>query len=116
MNNIMDKTELEEKYEIALNKMYFTLHKIIKILEEEKQTHENNLSIRDYNALYVSTTNLKEEVDATMGAIYDVLPLYKGEIVVEKQTIELEEKYFNFIKELTKDSRMGTYVKKIENK
>ena len=60
MENIMDKTELEEKYEIALNKMYFTLHKIIKILEEEKETHENNLSIRDYDALYASTTNLKE--------------------------------------------------------
>ena len=102
MENIMDKTGLEEKYEIALNKMYFTLHKIIKILEEEKETHENNLSIRDYEALYSFTTNLKEEVDATMGAIYEVLPLYKGEIVVEKQTVELEEKYFNFIKELNK--------------
>ena len=45
MENIMDKTELEEKYEITLNKMYFTLHKIIKVLEEEKETHENNLSI-----------------------------------------------------------------------
>lgn len=102
MNNIMDKTELEEKYEIALNKMYFTLHKIIKILEEEKETHENNLSIRDYEALYTSTTNLKEEVDATMGAIYEVLPLYKGEMVVEKRTMELESKYFSFIKKLTK--------------
>lgn len=102
MNNIMDKTELEEKYEIALNKMYFTLHKIIKILEKEKETHENNLSIRDYEALYTSTTNLKEEVDATMGAIYEVLPLYKGEMVVEKRTIELESKYFSFIKKLTK--------------
>ena len=40
MENIMDKTDLEEKYEIALNKMYFTLHKIIKLLEEEKETHE----------------------------------------------------------------------------
>ena len=102
MENIMDKTDLEEKYEIALNKMYFTLHKIIKILEEEKETHENNLSIRDYKALYTSTTNLKEEVDATMGAIYEVLPLYKGEMVVEKRTIELESKYFSFIKRLTK--------------
>ena len=102
MENIMDKTDLEEKYEIALNKMYFTLHKILKILEEEKETHENNLSIRDYEALYASTTKLKEEVDVTMGAIYEVLPLYKGEMVVEKQTMELEEKYFNFIKELTK--------------
>ena len=102
MNNIVDKTDLEEKYEIALNKMYFTLHKIIKILEEEKQTHENNLSIRDYDALYASTTNLKEEVDATMGAIYEVLPLYKGEMVVEKRTMELESKYFSFIKRLTK--------------
>ena len=37
MENIMDKTDLEEKYEIALNKMYFTLHKIIKLLEEEKE-------------------------------------------------------------------------------
>ena len=100
MNNIVDKTDLEEKYEIALNKMYFTLHKIIKILE--KETHENNLSIRDYETLYASTTNLKEEVDVTMGAIYEVLPLYKGEMVVEKQTMELEEKYFNFIKELAK--------------
>ena len=103
MENIMDKTELEEKYEVALNKMYSTLHKIIKILEEEeKETHENNLSIRDYEVLYASTTNLKEEVDVTMGAIYEVLPLYKGETVVEKKAIELEEKYFNFIKELTK--------------
>ena len=102
MENIMDKTDLEEKYEIALNKMYFTLHKIIKILEEEKETPENNLSIRDYEALYASTTKLKEEVDVTMGAIYEVLPLYKGEIVVERQKIEIEEKYFNFIKELTK--------------
>ena len=73
-----------------------------KTVLEEKETHENNLSIRDYEALYASTTNLKEEVDATMGAIYEVLPLYKGEIVVEKQTMELEEKYFNFIKELNK--------------
>ena len=102
MENIMDKTELEEKYEIALNKMYFTLHKILNILEEEKETPENSLSIRDYEALCASTTKLKEEVDVTMGAIYEVLPLYKGEIVVEKQTMELEEKYFNFIKELTK--------------
>ena len=102
MNNVVDKTELEEKYEIALNKMYFTLHKIIKILEEEKETHENNLSIRDYEALYTSTTNLREEVDATMGAIYEVLPLYKGEMVVEKRTMELEGKYFSFIKKLTK--------------
>lgn len=102
MNNVVDKTDLEEKYEIALNKMYFTLHKIIKILEEEKETHENNLSIRDYEALYTSTTNLKEEVDATMGAIYEVLPLYKGEMVVEKRTMELEAKYFNLIKKLTK--------------
>lgn len=30
------------------------------------------------------------------------ISLYKGELVVEKQTMELEEKYFNFIKELTK--------------
>ncbi len=102
MENIMDKTDLEEKYEIALNKMYFTLHKIINLLEKEKETHENNLSIRDYEALYTSTTNLKEEVDATMGAIYEVLPLYKGEIVVEKRTMELEAKYFSFIKKLTK--------------
>lgn len=102
MNNIVDKTDLEEKYEIALNKMYFTLHKIIKILEEEKETHENNLSSRDYDAIYASTTNLKEEVDATMGAIYEVLPLYKGEMVVEKRTMELEAKYFSFIKKLTK--------------
>ena len=102
MENIMDKIDLEEKYEVALNKMYSTLHKIIRILEEEKETHDNNLSIRDYEALYASTTSLKEEVDVTMGAIYEVLPLYKGEIVVEKKTIELEEKYFNFIKELTK--------------
>ena len=102
MNNIVDKIDLEKKYEAALNRMYFTLHKIIKILEEEKETHENNLSIRDYDALYASTTNLKEEVDVTMGAIYEVLPLYKGEMVVEKQTMELVEKYFNFIKELNK--------------
>ena len=102
MDNIVNKTDLEEKYEIALNKMYFTIHKIIKILEEEKETHENNLSIRDYDALYTSTTNLKEEVDATMGAIYEVLPLYKGEMVVERRTIELESKYFSFIKRLTK--------------
>ena len=102
MNNIVDKTDLEEKYETALNKMYFTLHKIIKLLEEEKETHKNNLSIRDYETLYASTTNLKEEVDVTIGAIYEVLPLYKGEMVVEKQTMELEEKYFNFIKELAK--------------
>ena len=102
MNNIIDKIDLKENYEITLNKMYSTLHKIIKLLEEEKEILENNLSIRDYDALYASTTNLKEEVDATMGAIYEVLPLYKGEIVVEKQTMELEEKYFNFIKELTK--------------
>ena len=98
----MDKTDLEEKYEIALNKMYFTLHKIIKLLEEEKETHENNLSISDYETLYVSTTNLKDEVEVTMGAIYEVLLLYKGEMVVEKKTMELEEKYFNSIKELTK--------------
>ena len=102
MDNIMDKTDLEEKYEIALNKMYFTLHKIIKILEEEKETHENNLSIRDYESLYTSTKNLKEEVDATMGAIYEVHPLYKGEMVVEKRTMQLEAKYFSFIKKLTK--------------
>lgn len=102
MDNIMDKADLEEKYETALNKMYFTLNKIIKILEEEKETHENNLSIRDYEALYTSTTNLKEEVDATMGAIYEVLPLYKGEMVVEKRTMELESKYFSFIKKLIK--------------
>ena len=102
MDNIVDKTDLEEKYELALNKMYFTLHKIIKILEEEKETHENNLSIRDYEALYTSTTNLKEEVDVTLCAIYEVLPLYKGEMVVEKRTMELEAKYFSFIKKLTK--------------
>ena len=102
MDNIVDKIDLKENYEITLNKMYSTLHKIIKLLEEEKETHENNLSIRDYETLYASTTNLKEEVDVTMGAIYEVLPLYKGENVVEKQTMELEEKYFNFIKELTK--------------
>ena len=104
MENIMDKTDLEEKYEIVLNKMYFTMHKIIKILEgeKEKETHENNLSIIDYEALYTSTTNLKEEIDATMGAIYEVLPLYKGEMVVEKRIMELESKYFSFIKRLTK--------------
>lgn len=50
----------------------------------------------------LQSIKLKEEVDVTMGAIYEVLPLYKGEMVVEKQTVELEEKYFNFIKELTK--------------
>ena len=27
---------------------------------------------------------------------------YEGEMVAEKQTMELEEKYFNFIKELIK--------------
>ena len=102
MDNIVDKTDLEEKYEIALNEMYSTLYKIISILEEERETHENNLSIKDYEALYASTTELKEEVDATLGAIYEVLPLYKGEIVAEKQTMELEKKYFNFIKELSK--------------
>ena len=102
MDNIVDKIDLKENYEITLNKMYSTLHKIIKLLEEEKETHKNNLSIRDYETLYASTTNLKEEVDVTMGAIYEVLLLYKGEMVVEKQTMELEEKYFNFIKELTK--------------
>lgn len=102
MDNLVDKAELEEKYEIALNKMYSTLHKIISILEEERETHENNLSIKDYEALYTSTTELKEEVDATMGAIYKVLPLCKGEVVAEKQVMELEEKYFNFIKELSK--------------
>ena len=102
MENIMDKAGLEEKYEIALNKMYSTLHKIINLLKEEKETHENNLSIGDYEALYTSTTNLKEEVDATLGAIYEVLPLYKGEMVVEKRTMELESKYFSFIKKLTK--------------
>ena len=102
MDNIVDKIDLKENYETALNKMYFTLHKIIKLLEEEKETHKNNLSIRDYETLYASTTNLKEEVDVTIGAIYEVLPLYKGEMVVEKQTMELEEKYFNFIKELIK--------------
>ena len=102
MDNIVDKIDLKENYEITLNKMYFNLHKIIKLLEEEKETHKNNLSIRDYETLYASTTNLKEEVDVTIGAIYEVLPLYKGEMVVEKQTMELEEKYFNFIKELIK--------------
>ena len=102
MDNIVDKIDLKENYEITLNKMYFILHKIIKLLEEEKETHKNNLSIRDYETLYASTTNLKEEVDVTIGAIYEVLPLYKGEMVVEKQTMELEEKYFNFIKELIK--------------
>ena len=104
MNNLVDKIDLKENYEITLNKMYSTLHKIIKLLEEEKETHENSLSlsISDYETLYASTTNLKEEVEVTMGAIYEVLLLYKGEIVVEKQTMELEEKYFNFIKELTK--------------
>ena len=100
MNNIVDKIDLKENYEITLNKMYSTLHKIIKLLEEEKEAH--NLSISDYETLYASTTNLKEEVEVTMGAIYEVLLLYKGEMVVEKQTMELEEKYFNFIKELTK--------------
>lgn len=102
MENTMNNTDLEETYEITLNKMYSTLHKIIKLLEEEKETHENNLSISDYETLYASTTNLEEEVDATMGAIYEVLPLYKGEIVVEKRTMELEAKYFNLIKKLTK--------------
>ena len=102
MDNIVDKIDLKENYEITLNKMYSTLHKIIKLLEEEKETHKNNLSIRDYETLYASTTNLKEEVDVTMGAIYEVFPLYKGEMIVEKQTMELEEKYFNFIKELIK--------------
>ena len=102
MNNIVDKIDLKENYEITLNKMYSTLHKIIKLLEEEKETHENNLSISDYETLYASTTNLKEEVEVTMGAIYEVLLLYKGEMVIEKKTMELEEKYFNFIKELTK--------------
>ena len=102
MDNIGNKTDLEEKYEIALNKMYSTIDKIIEILEEEKETHENNLLIRDYETLCTSAINLKEEVDATMGAIYEVLPLYKGEKVVEKKAMELEEKYFNFIKELTK--------------
>ena len=42
MDNIVDKIELKENYEITLNKMYSTLHKIIKLLEEEKETHENN--------------------------------------------------------------------------
>lgn len=102
MNNIIDKIDLKENYEITLNKMYSTLHKIIKLLEEEKEILGNNLSIRDYEALYTSTKNLKEEVDATMGAIYEVLPLYKGEMVVEKRTMELEAKYFSFIKKLTK--------------
>ena len=35
-----------------------------------------------------------------MGAIYELLPLYNGEKVVEKKVMELEEKYFDFIKEL----------------
>ncbi len=102
MDNIVDKIDLKENYEFTLDKMYSTLHKITKILEEEKETLENNISIRDYEALYTSTINLKEEVEVTMGAIYEVLPLYKGEMVVEKRTMELESKYFSFIKKLTK--------------
>ena len=53
-----------------------------------------------YEKLSVSAKELKEEVDATMGAIYELLLLYNGEKVVEKKVMELEEKYFDFIKEL----------------
>lgn len=100
MNNIVDKTDLKEKYEVTLNNMFTTLHKIINMSKKQKEYIDDTYSMYSYEKLCSSAKELKKEVDATMGAIYELLHLYNGEKVVEKKVMELEEKYFNFIKEL----------------
>ena len=104
-NTFLDDTSdtrylLEEKFEPALNKMYSTLLKIIKILEEQKEQEQDEFLVQTFEGLCTSAKELKEEVDAVLGAIYEVLPLYVGDRVVIRPLIELEEKYFRFIKEL----------------
>lgn len=95
-----DKIALEEKYEVTLNNMFTALHKIINMSKEQKEYIDNKNLMDSYEKLSSNAKELKEEVDATMGAVYDLLPLYNGEKVVEKKVMELEEKYFDFIKEL----------------
>lgn len=104
-NTFLDDTSdtrylLEEKFEPALNKMYSMLLKIIKILEEQKEQEQDEFLVHTFEGLCTSAKELKEEVDAVLGAIYEVLPLYVGDRVVIRPLIELEEKYFRFIKEL----------------
>lgn len=94
------KIALEEKYEITLNSMFTTLYKIINISKKQKEYIDDTYSMDSYEKLCSSAKELKEEVDATMGAIYELLQLYNGEKVVEKKVMKLEEKYFDFIKEL----------------
>lgn len=98
--NGQDKTALEEKYEITLNSMFTTLYKIINMSKKQKEYINDNDKMYSYEKLSASAKELKEEVDATMGVIYELLLLYNGEKVVEKKVMELEEKYFDFIKEL----------------
>ena len=98
--NVPDKIALEEKYEVTLNNMFTTLHKIINMSKNQKEYIDDTYSMDLYEKLCSSAKELKEEVDATMGAIYELLPLYNGEKVVEKKVMELEEKYFDFIKKL----------------
>ena len=92
--------DLEEKYEITLDNMFATLHKIINMSKKQKEYIDDKNLMDSYEKLCSTAKELKEEVDATMGAIYELLPLYNGEKVVEKKVMELEEKYFDFIKEL----------------
>lgn len=92
--------DLEEKYEITLDSMFTTLHEVINMSKTQKEYIDDKNLMDSYENLCVSAKELREEVDATMGAIYEILPLYNGEKVVEKKVMELEEKYFNFIKEL----------------
>lgn len=106
------------KHQNKLHKRYYSSnvpkkYKVVNVLRARKLLYKNVYEEWKYikmNVIYhrdclvdgLQSIKLKEEVDVTMGAIYEVLPLYKGEMVVEKQTVELEEKYFNFIKELIK--------------
>ena len=92
--------DLEKKYEITLGNMFVTLQKIINMSEKQKEYIDDKNLMDSYEKLCSTTKELKEEVNATMGAIYELLPLYNGEKVVEKKVMELEEKYFDFIKEL----------------
>lgn len=95
-----DKIALEEKYEVTLNNMFTTLHKIINMSKKQKEYIDDKNLMDLYEKLCSSAKELKEEVDATMGTIYELLSLYNGEKVVEKKVMELEENYFDFIKKL----------------
>lgn len=104
-NTFLDNTSdneylLEEKYENTLNKMYSKLLKVIKILEEQKEQEQDEFLVHTFEGLCTSAKELKEEVDAVLGAIYEVIPLYAGDRVATYPLIELEEKYFRFMKEL----------------